>query len=88
ASHQRERGQGIGTNSHAVKYLNQDYEALRRNCFESGRLFQDETFPALASSLGFKELGPKIAYLSLLPPDPPAFYLHPKQTQCDSADVW
>ncbi|XP_029904521.1 calpain-2 catalytic subunit-like isoform X3 [Myripristis murdjan] len=56
--HRREKGQGIGTNSHAVKYLNQDYEALRRNCFESGRLFQDETFPALASSLGFKELGP------------------------------
>ncbi|XP_071369789.1 calpain-2 catalytic subunit-like [Centroberyx affinis] len=55
--HLREKGQGVGTNSHAVKYLNQDYETLRRNCFECGRLFQDETFPPLPASLGFKELG-------------------------------
>uniref|UniRef100_A0A671TE14 Calpain-2 catalytic subunit n=1 Tax=Sparus aurata TaxID=8175 RepID=A0A671TE14_SPAAU len=56
--HRREKNQGIGTNSQAVKYLNQDYEALRQRCFESGRLFQDESFPALPSSLGFNELGP------------------------------
>lgn len=56
--HRRERDQGIGTNSQAVKYLNQDYEALRQSCFETGHLFQDETFPALPSSLGFNELGP------------------------------
>ncbi|KAL2083283.1 hypothetical protein ACEWY4_021056 [Coilia grayii] len=55
--HDREKAQGIGTNSQAVKYLNQDYEALRRNCLESGRLFEDETFEAEPSSLGFKELG-------------------------------
>ncbi|KAF7648488.1 hypothetical protein LDENG_00156260 [Lucifuga dentata] len=54
----REREQGLGTNSRAVKYLNQDYECLRRSCLESGQLFQDETFPALTSSLGFKDLGP------------------------------
>lgn len=56
--HDREKAQGIGTNSHAVKYLGQDYEALRRDCLESGRLFQDDTFEAEVSSLGFNELGP------------------------------
>eukprot|EP00064_Thunnus_orientalis_P025853 superscaffoldBa00014223_g26283 len=54
----REKDQGVGSNSRAVKYLNQDYEALRRRCLETGRLFQDETFEALPSSLGFNELGP------------------------------
>uniref|UniRef100_A0A672H5P9 Calpain-2 catalytic subunit n=1 Tax=Salarias fasciatus TaxID=181472 RepID=A0A672H5P9_SALFA len=56
--HNREKSQGIGTNSHAVKYLNQDFESLRRQCLESGYLFQDETFPASVTSLGFNELGP------------------------------
>ncbi|CAN9510006.1 unnamed protein product [Ophioblennius macclurei] len=55
--HNRETSQGIGTNSHAVKYLNQDFEDLRRCCLQNGRLFQDETFPASFSSLGFNELG-------------------------------
>ncbi|KAG5266917.1 hypothetical protein AALO_G00237750 [Alosa alosa] len=56
--HDREKAQGIGSNSHAVKYLGQDYEVLRRQCLESGRLFKDDTFEAGVSSLGFKELGP------------------------------
>uniref|UniRef100_A0A665VVT3 Calpain-2 catalytic subunit n=1 Tax=Echeneis naucrates TaxID=173247 RepID=A0A665VVT3_ECHNA len=56
--HSREKAQGIGTNSHAVKYLNQDYEALRNSCLERGQLFEDECFEPLASSLGFNELGP------------------------------
>ncbi|KAG7512946.1 calpain-2 catalytic subunit-like [Solea senegalensis] len=56
--HQRERAHGIGTNSHAVKYLNQDFESLRNSCLERGRLFEDDSFEALPSSLGFKELGP------------------------------
>uniref|UniRef100_A0A3B5AN65 Calpain-2 catalytic subunit n=1 Tax=Stegastes partitus TaxID=144197 RepID=A0A3B5AN65_9TELE len=56
--HRREKNQGVGSNSQAVRYLNQDYEALRQRCFESGCLFQDDTFPATASSLGFNELGP------------------------------
>ena len=55
--HDREKAQGIGTNSQAVKYLGQDYEALRGNCLESGRLFEDDTFEAEVSSLGFKDLG-------------------------------
>ncbi|XP_030298730.1 calpain-2 catalytic subunit-like [Sparus aurata] len=56
--HRREKAKGIGTNSHAVKYLNQDYEALRSSCLESGRLFEDDSFEALPSSLGYDELGP------------------------------
>ncbi|XP_059186255.1 calpain-2 catalytic subunit-like [Centropristis striata] len=56
--HRRDQDHGIGSCSQAVKYLNQDYESLRRRCFESGSLFQDETFPARTESLGFKELGP------------------------------
>ncbi|RXN23445.1 calpain-2 catalytic subunit-like protein [Labeo rohita] len=54
----RARAAGVGTNAQAVKFLNQDYEALKRECLESGRLFQDDTFEASTSALGFKELGP------------------------------
>ncbi|KAM8878211.1 calpain-2 catalytic subunit-like [Spinachia spinachia] len=56
--HRRDQDRGRGSFGQALKYLNQDYEALRRSCLESGRLFQDETFPAQGSSLGFRELGP------------------------------
>lgn len=57
--HLREKDQGLGTNSQAFAFLNQDYEVLKRRCLETGQLFQDETFPAQVSSLGFNELGPK-----------------------------
>lgn len=56
--HDREKSHGIGSNSHAVKYLNQDFESLRRSCLERGQLFQDDSFEALPSSLGYKDLGP------------------------------
>ncbi|XP_076020371.1 calpain-2 catalytic subunit-like isoform X1 [Genypterus blacodes] len=56
--HQRERAHGIGSNTQAVKYLNQDFEALRRDCLDRGRLFEDECFEALPSSLGYEDLGP------------------------------
>lgn len=56
--HDRDKSHGIGTNSHAVKYLNQDFESLRQCCLERGRLFEDECFEALSSSLGYNELGP------------------------------
>lgn len=56
--HHREKSQGIGCNSHAVKYLNQDYESLRASCLESGRLFEDDCFEPLPVSLGYDELGP------------------------------
>ncbi|XP_027872412.1 calpain-2 catalytic subunit-like isoform X2 [Xiphophorus couchianus] len=44
-------GTGLGR-FQAVRYLDQDYEALKRRCLETGRLF-----PALGS-LGVNELGP------------------------------
>lgn len=60
SSIQRERlkAEGMGTNENAVKFLNQDYEELKRECVESGRLFEDPCFPAVPQSLGFKELAP------------------------------
>lgn len=54
----REAAEGLGSHERAVKYLNQDYEALRDECLEAGVLFQDPTFPAVPAALGFKELGP------------------------------
>ncbi|XP_063775087.1 calpain-2 catalytic subunit-like [Pseudophryne corroboree] len=48
---------GYGTNEKALKYLNQDYEALRAECLQAGTLFKDVSFPAIHSSLGFDELG-------------------------------
>lgn len=56
--HHRDRAQGIGTNDHAQRYLNQDYESLRDDCLERGVLFEDDCFEALPSSLGYNELGP------------------------------
>ncbi|KAJ6654258.1 hypothetical protein lerEdw1_007355 [Lerista edwardsae] len=55
---QRAKDLGLGKHENAVKYLGQDFERLRNECLQSGALFRDETFPATASSLGFKELGP------------------------------
>ncbi|NXU74338.1 CANX protein, partial [Oreotrochilus melanogaster] len=54
----RLRAEGVGDHSNAVKYYNQDYEALKQECIESGSLFRDPQFPAGPSALGFKELGP------------------------------
>uniref|UniRef100_A0A8C7DIZ7 Calpain 1, (mu/I) large subunit b n=1 Tax=Oncorhynchus kisutch TaxID=8019 RepID=A0A8C7DIZ7_ONCKI len=57
---QRERlhAEGMGTNEQALKFLNQDYEALKQECLESGCLFEDSCFPPEPPSLGFKELAP------------------------------
>ncbi|XP_069464735.1 calpain-2 catalytic subunit-like [Ambystoma mexicanum] len=55
---QRALASGLGTNEQALKYRGQDFEALRSECLESGKLFTDICFPAIASSLGFNELGP------------------------------
>ncbi|XP_044301658.1 calpain-11 [Varanus komodoensis] len=54
----RLRAEGVGDFHSAVKYLGQDYETLKQECLESGRLFEDPHFPAVSSVLGFKELGP------------------------------
>ncbi|KAL1246827.1 hypothetical protein QQF64_034803 [Cirrhinus molitorella] len=55
---ERLQAEGMGTNENAVKFLNQDYEELKRECLENGRLFEDPCFPAVPQSLGFKELAP------------------------------
>nr|XP_046258341.1 calpain-2 catalytic subunit-like [Scatophagus argus] len=55
---QQKREEGIGTNQNAVKFSGQDYETLRKQCLESGRLFEDNCFPAERKSLGYNELGP------------------------------
>ncbi|XP_063775494.1 calpain-8-like [Pseudophryne corroboree] len=49
---------GVGTQKNPVKYLNQDFGALRTQCLASGTLFEDPEFPASQSSLGANELGP------------------------------
>ncbi|XP_053189386.1 calpain-2 catalytic subunit-like [Scomber japonicus] len=57
-AHQQNRKKGIGTNKQAVKFSKQDYETLRQQCLKSGRLFEDDCFPAEHKSLGYNELGP------------------------------
>ncbi|XP_042560431.1 calpain-2 catalytic subunit-like isoform X2 [Clupea harengus] len=57
-AHLRERDQGVGTNQHAVKFCQQDFQALKHQCLEAGRLFEDDRFPAESRSLGYNELGP------------------------------
>uniref|UniRef100_A0A8C4DRZ7 Calpain 11 n=1 Tax=Dicentrarchus labrax TaxID=13489 RepID=A0A8C4DRZ7_DICLA len=54
----RLRAEGMGSNDQAVHFSNQDYEALKQECVESGCLFEDPCFPAEPPSLGFKELAP------------------------------
>uniref|UniRef100_A0A8C5Q597 Calpain-2 catalytic subunit n=1 Tax=Leptobrachium leishanense TaxID=445787 RepID=A0A8C5Q597_9ANUR len=49
---------GCGTHEKALKLLDQDFEALRDECLQSGTLFKDPSFPAIPSALGFNELGP------------------------------
>ncbi|XP_039662581.1 calpain-2 catalytic subunit-like isoform X2 [Perca fluviatilis] len=55
---QQGREQGIGTNEKTVKFSQQDYETLRKQCLKSGCLFEDNCFPAEPTSLGYNELGP------------------------------
>lgn len=50
--------EGLGSYGKAVRYLNQDYEVLKRRCLQAGALFKDEEFPACPSALGYCDLGP------------------------------
>ncbi|XP_037546072.1 calpain-1 catalytic subunit-like [Nematolebias whitei] len=55
----RARAGGLGSVQQAVRYLNQDFQALQEECLLNRTLFQDPVFPAEPASLGFKELGPR-----------------------------
>ncbi|KAJ8366094.1 hypothetical protein SKAU_G00149250 [Synaphobranchus kaupii] len=55
---QRLKADGMGSREQAVRFLNQDYEALKQECLEGGSLFEDPCFLAQPQSLGFKELAP------------------------------
>ncbi|XP_056292271.1 calpain-1 catalytic subunit-like isoform X1 [Pseudoliparis swirei] len=54
----RLRAEGMGSKEQAIHFSNQDYEALKQECLESGCLFEDSYFPCEPPSLGFKELAP------------------------------
>lgn len=73
---QWDRDQGLGQNHNAVKFLGQDFERLKAQSVQSGRLFEDTYFPATVSSLGFNELGPRSSKTSgvrwLRPPVSPS----------------
>ncbi|KAJ8276181.1 hypothetical protein COCON_G00079330 [Conger conger] len=56
---QWDRDGGLGQHDQAMKFLGQDFESLKAECLRNHCLFQDEAFPPQASSLGFKELGPR-----------------------------
>ncbi|NXG03238.1 CAN8 protein, partial [Sakesphorus luctuosus] len=55
---ERAAADGLGSNRNAIKYLKQDYEALKQQCLQTGTLFKDEEFPACPSALGYQDLGP------------------------------
>ncbi|KAM8900113.1 calpain-1 catalytic subunit isoform 1-T1 [Spinachia spinachia] len=61
---QWDRNDGLGQNHMAVKYLGQDFEALKAQCARGGGLFEDHLFPCAVASLGFDELGPRSAKTS------------------------
>ncbi|KAB5526128.1 hypothetical protein PHYPO_G00148200 [Pangasianodon hypophthalmus] len=53
----KDKDEGVGGNDNAIPFNNQDFEKLRRECLESGKLFCDPTFPAESRSLGYNQLG-------------------------------
>ena len=60
--HKRDLRSGVGSaGGQAVRYLGQDYAALREQWLGYGRLFEDDSFPASSSALGFNDLGPRSA---------------------------
>uniref|UniRef100_A0A667WG74 Calpain 1, (mu/I) large subunit b n=1 Tax=Myripristis murdjan TaxID=586833 RepID=A0A667WG74_9TELE len=56
--HERRRAEGLGSHQQALRFLQQDFQALQQELLQDGQLFQDPTFPAEPASLGFKELAP------------------------------
>uniref|UniRef100_UPI00358F0CE0 calpain-1 catalytic subunit-like isoform X2 n=1 Tax=Myxine glutinosa TaxID=7769 RepID=UPI00358F0CE0 len=58
-SRQLQRRRALGAGRTAVApFVGQRWDQLRDQCLEDGCLFEDSRFPAVSSSLGFKDLGP------------------------------
>lgn len=57
-SHDRFKDQEKGQYYHVINYRKQDFEMLKADCLKNKVLFEDPVFPALPTSLGFKDLGP------------------------------
>ncbi|OWK58939.1 Calpain-2 catalytic subunit, partial [Lonchura striata] len=56
---ERAAAAGAGRHGRAVPYLGQRFGPLRQECLQEGRLFQDPSFPAGPTALGYRELGPR-----------------------------
>lgn len=72
----------MGSNEQAEIFANQDYEALKQECVESGCLFEDPYFPAEPPSLGFKELAPHSSKTSGVE------WMRPTVSSCNSTDSY
>lgn len=57
-SHDRFKDQEKGQYYNVINYRKQDFEMLKADCLKKKVLFEDPVFPALPTSLGFKDLGP------------------------------
>lgn len=53
----KDKEEGLGGNDNAIPFNKQNFEQLRRECLESGKLFCDPKFPAESRSLGYNQLG-------------------------------
>ncbi|XP_043554228.1 calpain-3 isoform X15 [Chiloscyllium plagiosum] len=56
---ERQRREGEGSIHKPIKFNEQNFVTLKRDCLQKNILFEDDTFPASVESLGYKELGQK-----------------------------
>ncbi|RXM98091.1 Calpain-2 catalytic subunit [Acipenser ruthenus] len=56
---ERERKDGEGSLVKPIRFVGQDFSALKEECLRKKTVFEDDYFQATVESLGYKELGPK-----------------------------
>ncbi|XP_058843258.1 calpain-3 isoform X10 [Acipenser ruthenus] len=56
---ERERKDGEGSLVKPIRFVGQDFSALKEGCLRKKTVFEDDYFQATVESLGYKELGPK-----------------------------